>query len=262
MRKKWMYLLGISALVLGVLAMSVPQRSIDAQSGTNVFLPKVFMWDGSFFDDFQDMYPAWQYHLLKDPTDGSFEHMNGVYAAHIRDNAAMIVASPGWRPDGDYVLEVDARFTSPWTIDQKLKSLNSMGLAFAGNNDWSKFYAFLLADGGAQHWYSIVRVNTAKFTYLLEWRAGPTSMKGWSSTNHISVLRRGDEIRIYCNGSKLGTGGTITDNHYGLNRMVGLIVTSYEFAEGEMEFDNFKMRPYDASQFTDDQLDALGAGLE
>jgi hypothetical protein len=49
-------------------------------------------------------------------------------------------------------------------------------------------------------------------------------------------------IDALCNDHWL-PGGQAVGTHLADDRMVGLVVTSYEFSNGEVEFDNFKLTP-------------------
>jgi len=49
-------------------------------------------------------------------------------------------------------------------------------------------------------------------------------------------------MEVLINGVQMPN-GIVTDGTYGRNRLVGLLVTSHELNEGEVEFDNFKLTP-------------------
>ena len=75
-------------------------------------------------------------------------------------------------------------------------------------------------------------------------------MKNYSGTNRLMILRIGDTIKPYNNGRSLPVGDGrryVVDSSFGPNRLVGLVVTSYEFSNGKVDFDNFELTPlYDA----------------
>ena len=182
--------------------------------------------------------PEWE------PNEVSFEISGGVLGVVISDNSARAVIAPrlpGWRPLGDFKLEVDARFTSDeWQ--------NGLGLAFGGNDDWSEYYAFMLSFNFEQHYWTVARFKDNSTTYLTNggWRGGTNFMASQYGWNHLTVVRRGNEIKVYCRDintgvDKLLPGGTAVDATYGADRLVGLTVTSYEWATGQMEFDNFEL---------------------
>jgi hypothetical protein len=216
--------------------------------GVTLYLPFLSVPPPWLFDDFQDEYPAWELMRSEERRDGYFEHLNGVLAGHIRDNSARLVASPGWRAFGDFKLEVDARFTSSWTIKEKLKSYNGLGLAFGGDDEWDEYYALMLGDGGTQHIWALTRHENGRTKYLVNngYRGAPNYVKDWNGTNHLAVKRIGNTIRVYCNGRRLPN-GYAEDDTYGPGRLIGLTITSYEFDDGEMEFDNFLFTPLQLS---------------
>ena len=136
------------------------------------------------------------------------------------------------------------------------KTANGLGLAFSGDDEWRGFYSMMIAMGAAQNLYSLARWNNYRPKYLVRWR-GANAISNWDGTNRLMAVRIADQIRAYCNG-KLLPGGEESDPYYGPNRLVGLIVTSFEFSEGEIEFDNFKLTPL----YPDDFDDYLGSGEE
>jgi len=257
--KKWTYLVLTFVCIVSMISIpaSAPPAAVRAQEPLAhkaflpwiretawLYIPFVRYMEPILFDDFEDEDPVWEVNLLKDPTDGFFEHLNGTYAAHIQDNSAMMVSWPGWRPSGDFKLEVDGRHLAPSN-----KSFNGLGLAFSADDDWTGFYALMLAAGAAQHFWAVTRFERLdsgryKTRYLTNggYRGGTNFMKSGTSPNRLMVARIGDVINAYCNGRKL-PGGTAIDDHYGPGRLVGLIVTSYEFNYGEIEFDNFQLTP-------------------
>jgi hypothetical protein len=186
--------------------------------------------------------PNWEMAYLKnDPKDGFFQHApdTETYLGYITDNSALMVAWPGWRIRGDYKLEVDARHVSPHR-----KSFNGLGIAFNATDDWKRFYALMLAAGGAQHAWAVVDFNDTHAKYLTNggYRGGPNFMRNWENYNHLEIRVIDGQIHAYCNGKWL-PGGTATGKVLADDRRVGIVVTSYEFSNGLVEFDNFQLTP-------------------
>jgi hypothetical protein len=261
LKKDWRILVGAAAILLTALVVVNPLGF--ANGDEFIYLPVVSRYDTPtptatpvryYFDDFSDEDPEWPTVAIKEEWecdeqdcwgDGYFEHKNGKLLAHIRDNAAGIVVSPLWRTQGDFELEVDARFSSEHTIEHRHKSYNGLGLVFGATEDFSEFYAFMLADGGAQHIYAVVHVKDFRFDYIYDWRGAPADtryIKPWDGWNRLKVVRRGDQIQIYSNveDNPLPGGRDLRDSRLG-DGYVGLIVTSYEWSNGEMEFDNYEL---------------------
>ena len=243
MKKNWRILVGAGAILLAVLVAFNPFDLSKAAEGDHMaYLPFV-EWDNGYrFDDFEDLIPEWVMGATKEAKDGFFEHFGGKYLAHIRDNAAQMVSTPMWRTQGDFKLGSNGRFMSEWTLEKRLKSYNSWGLAFGANEDFSRYYALLLGDGGAQHVYALVYVKDTKFDTIYGWRGAPGFVKNWSSKNRLEVIRQGDLIQIWCNDRILPGGEDLRDSRLG-DGYVGLMVTSYEFSDGEMQFDEFELTP-------------------
>lgn len=251
---KWTCLLMTVICVASLFSFpaSAPPNMAHAQElgEAKIYLPFASFFEPVRFDGFEDeTNPVWEYKLLKDPRDGYFEHLNGKYAGRIRDNSALMVSSPGWRPRGDFKLEVDGRHLSPLR-----KSFNGLGLAFGGDDEWNGFYAMIIAAGGAQHFWAVARFEKVDArnpyrTFMLTnngYRGGPGSMNNYDGTNRLMIVRIGDTIKPYNNGRALPVGDArpyAVDGRFGPNRLVGVVVTSYEFSNGEVDFDNFELTP-------------------
>ena len=70
-------------------------------------------------------------------------------------------------------------------------------------------------------------------------------MRSHDGTNRLMVVRIGDTLKPYCNGVALPVGDArpyVVDGTLGPGQ-VGVMVTSYEFAWGDMDFDNFELTP-------------------
>jgi hypothetical protein len=263
--KNWTYVLLTVACIVAMLSFpaSAPPNGVHAKEATEfeaqtswldatggLYMPFFSFVEPIRFDGFSnEQDPVWEYRLLKDPKDGFFEHLNGKYAGHIQDNSALMVATPGWRPRGDFKLEVDGRH-----LDPDKKSFNGLGLAFSGDDEWTGFYTMIIAAGAAQHFWAVVRFwqRSSGRDYSVDiltndgYRGGPGSMKNYSGTNRLMIVRIGDTIKPYNNGRALPVGDAdpyVVDATYGPNRLVGLVVTSYEFSYGEVDFDNFELTP-------------------
>lgn len=240
------------ALLLTILVTGARQPAVRAQDVSKFYLPVVYKPQRVWFDNFSDNDPAWPIVLMDEPQDGYFEHLNGYLAGHIRDNSGFFVASPGWQSYGAFSLEVDGRHTGPLNeAGNPVKTANGLGLAFGANDDWSDYYALILSSGGAQHFYAIVHYVGKQATILSNggrYRGGdPTVVKNWAQTNRLAVAVRDGTIKAYCNGKEL-PGGIVNGVSFAGNH-VGLIVTSYEFDEGEVQFDNFQLTQSDVPQY-------------
>jgi hypothetical protein len=183
--------------------------------------------------------PHWRQWLLKDPKDGFFEHWpeDGTYLAQIRDNSALMVASPQWTVSGDFKIEVSGRHLAP-----DKKSLNALGLAFNGTEDWNNFYALMVAMGGKQHHWALVRFKDTRAKYLTNdgYRGGGASFNGGRAWNRLKISVIDGVITVFVNNKRL-VNGQAEAEYYKDERMVGVVVTSYEFSNGLIAFDDFKL---------------------
>jgi hypothetical protein len=228
-------------LLISLLQAGTPQRANTLLSAAYTNLEPSNAPEPVLFDDFEDEYPAWAQYLPKDPKDGFFEHWNGVFRSQILGNNALLIAWPGWRPAGDFELEVDARFSSP-----DAGSVNGLGLAFGGVDDWRDFYALMLWQKREQHNWAAVRFVDGRATSLPNGGGGsaPDFVRPRLEWNHLMVRSIADRIYVYCNDHRLndqpldyGQPGS------GPNHLVGLVVKSHEYSNGTIIFDNYRLTP-------------------
>jgi hypothetical protein len=167
--------------------------------------------------------------------------LEGAFVCTITDNSALLLAWPGWRPQEDFELEVDARFVSPDS-----RTFNSLGLAFGGTDDWNDFYTLVLAQGGEQHLWAPIRFVNAKGQYLANggYRLAPDFVRPRFEWNRLMVRSIGDRIFMYGNGQRLHDEPIVYERPGdGVNRLVGLVALSYEFDHGILVFDNYRLAP-------------------
>jgi hypothetical protein len=235
----------VLGLTLSFVPASAPARTVQAQeSGAQAayysYLP--------YFENYQlirvehfERDPGWPDARIKDPTDGYFEHSpeTETLLGHVTDNAAMIVTWPGWRVRGDYKVAVTARHVGPMH-----KSFNGLGVVFNATDDFDHYYALMLAMGAAQNFWALVRFKDTRAHYETNggYRGGPGFMKDWDGWNRLEVRVIDGQIDVYCNGKWLPN-GSAEGTYLADNRLVGLVATSYEFDEAEIEFDDFKLKP-------------------
>jgi hypothetical protein len=191
--------------------------------------------------------PGWKSAYLKDdPKDGTFEHSpeSQTLLGHVTDNSALFASWPSWQVSGDFMLEVDARHLSPLK-----KSFNGLGLIFNLEVNEDKptnhdFYALMLAMGAAQNFWTVAHFTDTDATYLTNsgYRGGPNFMNDWDEWNQLEIRVIDGAIYSFCNDKWL-PGGIVEAHevHMVAGRVVGVVLTSYEFDNGEMEFDNFKL---------------------
>lgn len=244
-------------LVALFLSGSVP-AGIKAQTLFKYYFPINFKAEPTRFDDFADADPAWHVtYLMSIPSNPDLlsdcRPERSLYFCEIKDNADRVVSSPGWRPLGDFALEVDARFDAPQTFPPDLpvfQTRNGLGMVFSGSDNWYQYYAYMLGFWGSQPAWSVQRfdgINKGENVSLSAYGGAPPYVKGFDGWNHLTVVRVKDLIYVYANGYQMPMPAPyydyIRDGTYGTNRLVGLTVTSWEVNFGKMEFDNFRLTP-------------------
>jgi hypothetical protein len=91
-----------------------------------------------------------------------------------------------------------------------------------------------------------VRYEDTRATYLTNdgYRGAPGFVRARDGWNRLTVQSIDDQIYVYCNYQKLHDEPIPYEpGDQGHNRLVGLVVTSYEFDHGTIEFDNFRLSP-------------------
>jgi len=190
------------------------------------------------YDDFSDDDPVWNV-WKEESKDGTVTHANGRLKVTIQDNSATIIAWPGWRPQGDFKLEVDAYFDNAWWM-------NGLGLVFGGSDDWKEYYELIIAYNPNALYWGLRRFNRDGTIHDLRSIGGGPNTMNWKGWNHLIVIRQGVDIYVYgydVYSSPRLLGGPYRDSSYGSNRLVGLVATSFEGDEGGVLFDNFRLTP-------------------
>jgi hypothetical protein len=250
-------ILGITAVIL--LSLKGGPGDTSQASGSNgthdYYFPLMFKPEPVLYDDFSDTDPEWGVlNMQPTPSKTFFRHERGLLYAEIRDNADRYVASPAWRPMGDFKLQVKARFDRPHEGDDPpFQTRNGLGLVFGGNYNWTEHYAYMLGYWGRQHAWALIRYDGRnsegkdKSKSLQKYGGAPSFVKGFDGWNRLQVTRIRDRIYLFCNGHRMPVGEPyytyIQDGKYGTNRYVGLTITSWEASFEKIEFDDFRLTP-------------------
>ena len=208
------------------------------------YFPLMFKSEVPRYEGFGGAEMPWNVWLRDDsePIDGLYYLEGGRLVAEMGDNRANFVAYPDWRPLGDFQIDADIRFRDgEW--------LNGVGVVFGGETaerngreQWIEYYAFLLAWNFKQHNWGFARVRDNNYTWLTRMGGAPATVRWFSEWNHVTIVRRGSNIKIYCNGVQLPK-ADYDDGTYGTNRLVGVLATTYEINKGKNEYDNFLLTP-------------------
>jgi C1A family cysteine protease len=174
-----------------------------------------------YFDDFSDPNSGWP---EDDDPDWSVGYLGEEYRFLMKSrNMSLRVTAPQLRCV-DCTVEVDARYATA--------NYGFYGLIFGVTDAWDS-YAFLVDERG---YFAIqVRINNQWYV-LVDWAASPHINRGQSS-NHLCIVRSGDQIKAYINGQFVAT--VRNDSLMGLLR-TGLIVGAGDTADVDVRFDNFR----------------------
>ncbi len=191
-----------------------------------VFLPlsaRDFCVD--FFDDFSDPTSGW------DVVDDAFhrsEYLDGEFRILSKQSGYFYLFTAPTCSRQNYVVEVDARWSGTPGY--------SYGLIFGVLSDFSQFYLFDINTDSQQ--FRILRRDPGEFITLVPFTSS-FAINGGTATNHLKVMRNGDQITLEVNGVVLGTwtDGTIMGSTF-----VGIISSPYyETPISDARFDNFSV---------------------
>ena len=221
------------------------------------YFPAMFKGEPIRLDDFSTLDPVWTVLNMKSSdSDTFFEKRDGVFYCELRDNSDRWIAHPGWRPLGDFKLEVDARFDRPDDPNRDTppaQTRSGLGVLFGGSDDWSEGYAFMLGYFGRQHQWALLRFDGRKAdgeyktAKLINYGGAPPFVKGFAGWNHLEIVRIRDRIYLYCNGQRMPMPAPyytyVQDGKYGTRRLVGVTTSTWEWNFDKIEFDNFELTP-------------------
>lgn len=244
----------LASLLFVALFFRGEMEGARAQDEHKLYFPLVIQAERVRVDTFDRTELGWTILNMKgagDPSQTFFEIRNNRLYSKIKDNSDRWIIYPGWRPMGDFSLEVDARFL--WPNDPSSpQTYSGLGMVWGGNDTWMEGYGYLLGFAGEQHSWGVSRFDGMSggkpiVTNLTHWGGAPGFVKNWDNWNHMAISRIRDRIYVYCNGYPMPLPGPyydfLSDNKYGTNRLVGLTVTSWEWSQDEIEFDNFTLTP-------------------
>jgi hypothetical protein len=202
-----------------------------------------------YHDGFGDPESGWSTVYHPDPQDWyHWFYSNGEYHLDIKDDRTDVKSSPGVElPDGDYVIEVDARFRYSggwWT---------AYGILFDAKDDpdpnksdlGDYFMLWVLWEGAGQHKWGILRDYTGGQD-AMDWGLLDSQYYNYGSDglawNHWKIVRTANDVTIYCNGALVGTSGHArpTTNYQVL---FGLYGSTYETNYTTFSWDDYEVYP-------------------
>ena len=213
----------------------IAQNPHPSYGDNAVFLPMIAKNFGTtYFDDFSTTTSGWPVETWDSAT---FAYVNGEYRMLVKSAGYYwYVYAPGVRAT-DFTMETDVRFAS--------STDGHVGLVFCVTNDWEEgFYQFRLTSYGR---YSIERCwldgSYLESQTLKDWTTA-SSYHPYPSSNHMTIVRSGSNIRAYLNGTYLTT---VTDSSYIDSRRVGIITGAPWDPNVDARFDNFTVEGIDLS---------------
>jgi uncharacterized repeat protein (TIGR01451 family) len=190
-----------------------------------VYLPCISTGCPSFFDDFSDPTSGW------DVVDDAFvrsEYLNGEYRILTKQAGYFYLFRAPTCDRQNYEVEVDARWVGT--------PGSSYGLIFGITSGYEEFYLYDMNTDYRQ--FRLFRADPGGLTVLVP----PTysaAIQGGTASNHLKVIRNGDQITLAVNGTVLGTW---SDGTIGGGTGAGLVTNPYQDSPtSDARFDNFSI---------------------
>jgi hypothetical protein len=233
MRSRKILTLTISLLIFLFLVASLPisaNGSAMGDMGTDetlepiTFLPVIFNGCPHFFDDFSNPASGWS---VGEDDDIRTEYLNGEYRTLTKNNRNMYFFSAPTCDRVNYVVEVDARWEGiPGA---------SYGLIFGiTGNTPDEFYLFHVNTAFME--YELLRFDDG---HRIVPRSFSGAIKAGTDSNHLKVIRNGDQITLEVNGEVLGT---VTDDKFTGMTGVGILTNPYRGEPtSDVRYDNFSV---------------------
>jgi len=178
-----------------------------------------------FYDDFGNPASGWP---NVDTGSTLFQYLNGEYRLLLKNPSWFAAANPG-RIFTNYLVQASVR---------NVTALNgSYGLMFGHQAGFGGFYTFEIQRDGT---YTLWRINSDSGVWILLETSFSAAVKPGAASNHLAVVRNGENIRAFINGVKVVDRDD--DDHLG-TLGVGVTATSFNAANLDLRFDNFTVLP-------------------
>lgn len=192
----------------------------------HVFLPLLSRYDcANLHDDFSDSSSGWPI------TDDDFvrsEYLSGEYRVLSKQTGYLyLFAAPACARE-NYIVEADVRWVgSPG---------NSYGLLFGILGNFDHYYIFEVNTD-----FQLYRLMRRDLTdwHIIVPETSSTSINTGTNTNHLVVIRNGEDITLEVNGNELGTW---SDGNIQGRTFMGLVTSPYDSnPTSDARFDNYSV---------------------
>ncbi len=175
-----------------------------------------------YSDDFGDPGSGWQ---VADDANRRTGYLNGEYQILVKTTNLWVATSPGFRCI-DCAVEVKGRFASA--------TYGAYGIAFGITDQWD---AYVFRVNGTQQYSLRSKSSDGTWATIIGWTTS-TAINAGQATNRLRVVRDWDSIDLYVNDQYLTS---VTDSSLTGNLRVGVCASSYEQANVDARFDDFRV---------------------
>lgn len=216
---------------------------VDRMSASLTYLPALTrLYSYPYSDTFSSPQSGWP---ANEDSISKVGYLDGEYQVLVKQSNYSVGATPGI-VGSDFSMEVDARPAATGLVDY--------GLMFALNRDWTSYYYFAVRSDGN---YSLAKKAGSSWSNI----AGPASSAAINQgqvSNHLKVVKNGQEVRLYVNGRLLTTAN---DDTIGSGR-AGLRASALG-ARADVRFDNFSITmPGEAISAITGEAETRGASVQ
>ena len=193
----------IPSILIVLVLIVVAGGTVKALDQATVYLPVTFnTYCPAFFDDFSNPSSGW---YIGEDELAKWEYLDGEYRILSKDDGFFYWSDPPTCAHENYTVEVDAR----WVGDPG----NSYGILIGNSLDFDQMYTFEVNTDYQD--YSLYYFDGFNWNTIVPWTASPYINAGLAS-NHLKVIRNGNQISLEVNGNVLGTwdGGQISGPTY------------------------------------------------
>jgi uncharacterized repeat protein (TIGR01451 family) len=221
---------------------------VDAETALGYFtyLPLCSNGCGDFFDTFENTNSGWP---LVDDSFLLAEYVNSEYRLQARNPQYIYLINAPTCMRQNYSVEVDAHWENV--------SGDGYGLLFGLDQSYTQFYLFVVSEDYQE--YALYYYGANGYESIVSWQY--SSLIHYSSSNHLKVIRSGNQITLGINGSILGTW---TDTRISGLTGVGLFNLPYSTtSNADVRYDNFsvKLLSSEAISITGRMQSQAGSGL-
>lgn len=201
-----------------------------------------------FCDSFENPDSGWP---ILNNTNYELNYVNGTYQMRIKQPIIALAGAP-FPSVTDFFIQTSAR----WTTTNGAQTDGLYGLIFGANATLEDYYTFYvwLDHPDLDTAYTLRQVEGSTVTPLINWTKTTALLKG-TNTNHLTVIKQGNDIDLIINDT---TVATYQEPTFSTPGFVGLLTANLDKADAR--FAEYLIQNLDTSAVG--ELEAIGISAE